>query len=214
MNCIFEMDAFFSAMFLVLIAASLPGPNIILVTQNSLAFGRKGGMVTASGLVFGIIFWYVALVIGFAYIMQRPKILFIFHVLGSLYFLYISYLIFQIKVDFSNTQANMHNKAFFAEGVFSTLLNAEVPIFYGSILTGILTATPEIANSPLQILLYFMGFMCVESLVFFSAAWFVSGIRRFVVNYFNKIKIFASCAVLYFALRMIYNTYNEYQLIF
>lgn len=200
-------------MFLAFLAAISPGPNIVLVMQNSMVFGRKNGLMTALGVVCGVLFWLVFLAVGFVYLVQKPKVLFVFHLFASVYLLCVVYFVLKIKVDKTHNEQTP-NKAFFFESLVVTLLNPEIAIFYGSILTGIFAQSPEISNSFVNILIYITGFMLVEAFVFFSCAYFVSAISKFMEKYVTIIKITASLAICFFAIRMIANSYAGYQTLF
>jgi threonine/homoserine/homoserine lactone efflux protein len=115
------------------------------------------------------------LAVGFVYLVQQPKVLFAFNCFASVYLLYVVYLVFQIKVQGINN-SQITKKTFFLQSLVITLLNPEIAVFYGSILTGIFAKNPEFANSIPHIVLYVSGFMFVESLVFFSVAFFVSSV--------------------------------------
>ena len=64
----------FANLFLSFMAAISPGPNIVLVIQNSLVFGRRYGIMTALGVIVGVFFWLISLTLGFTYLLKNPKI--------------------------------------------------------------------------------------------------------------------------------------------
>jgi threonine/homoserine/homoserine lactone efflux protein len=205
------MYQFFLNISLSFFAAISPGPNIVLVTQNSLLFGRKNGLMTAFGVLAGVLFWLVFLVAGFVYLVNKPKILFAFHIFSSLYLMYIVYLIHHVRID-GVAKTHDTRKAFFFESFVMTLLNAEIAIFYGSILTGILAGNHS--KSAMYVVMYVASFMVVESVVFLSCAYFVSSVQKFMVKYIGVIKALTSCAILYFVFRMLIAVYKDYQLLF
>lgn len=207
------MYAFAINMFLAFLAAVSPGPNIVLVMQNSAIFGRKSGIMTALGVLVGVFFWLVLLATGFVYLVQKPKVLFAFYIFSSVYLLYIVYLIHHIKIDGNHSAAKI-NRTFFTESAGITLLNPEIAIFYGSILTGIFADSPYLAQSTSHIVMYLAGFMCVEATVFLSAAYFVSAIKKLMVRHILFIKVAASFAILYFAVKMATHAYRTSIMIF
>jgi threonine/homoserine/homoserine lactone efflux protein len=198
-------------MLLAFMAAVSPGPNIVLVTQNSLVFGRKYGLMTAFGVLAGVLFWLIFLMIGFTYLLKTPQVFFYFHSFAAVYLVYISYLILKIKI--SENESEMHkNSKFFIESLIITLLNPEIAIFYGSILAGIVSSEPDIKSS--RMLLYLVAFMAIESFVFLSAAYFVAYINKFIRSYLWIVKICASSAILYFAIKIMIKVYADYQILF
>lgn len=198
-------------MFLAFMAAISPGPNIVLVTQNSLVFGRRYGMMTALGVLAGVFFWLLFLMIGFTYLLQSPKVLFAFHSFASIYLLYIVYLILKLKID--NKESDMSkNSKFFLESLVITLLNPEIAIFYGSILAGIASSNQQMTFGLMAF--YLVSFMIIESIVFLSAAFFVSYVNKFILAYIWVVKLCASSAILYFSLKIMMKVYTDYQVLF
>jgi threonine/homoserine/homoserine lactone efflux protein len=165
---------------LAFMAAISPGPNIVLVIQNSLVYGRKNALMTAFGVLCGVLFWLLFLMLGFVYIVKKPLVLFFFHCFAAVFLLYIAYLISKIKLD-KNLSTKKGEGKFFAESLVVTLLNPEIAIFYGSILSSIVTSDAP-ANFSLMAT-YLFGFMAIEATVFLSTAYFVSYISKFVFSY-------------------------------
>lgn len=187
----------FANLFLSFMAAISPGPNIVLVIQNSLVFGRRYGIMTALGVIVGVFFWLISLTLGFTYLLKNPKILSAFHIFASIYLLYIAYLI--LKMEIKNNESQMHKDSkFFAESLITTLLNPEIAIFYGSILAGISSSEPNMNFRLMSF--YLLSFMAIEASVFLSAAYFVSHINKFVRSYLKQIKLCAATAIIYFSI--------------
>ena len=198
-------------MFLAFMAAISPGPNIVLVTQNSLVFGRRYGIMTALGVLAGVFFWLLFLMIGFTYLLQSPKVLFAFHSFASIYLLYIVYLIIKLKVDSKESDMSTSSK-FFLESFVITLLNPEIAIFYGSILAGIASSNQDMGFGLMAF--YLFSFMVIESVVFLSAAYFVSSVNKFILSYIWAVKLCASSAILYFSLKLMVKVYADYHILF
>jgi len=197
----------FANLFLSFMAAISPGPNIVLVIQNSLVFGRRYGIMTALGVIVGVFFWLISLTLGFTYLLKNPKILFVFHAFASFYLLYIAYLI--IKMEIKSDESQMHKDSkFFAESLITTLLNPEIAIFYGSILAGISSSENEMSFSLMSS--YLIGFMIIESAVFLSAAYFVSHINKFLRAYLKQIKFCAAAAIIYFSIKIMMKIFAEF----
>lgn len=198
-------------MFLAFMAAISPGPNIVLVIQNSLVFGRRYGIMTALGVLSGVFFWLLFLMIGFTYLLKNPKVFFFFHSFAAIYLLYIVYLILKMKID--NKESDLQkNSKFFGESLIITLLNPEIAIFYGSILAGIATSGDSMNFGLMSF--YLFSFMVIESVVFLSAAYFVSSVNKFFLSYLFYVKLCASSAMLYFSLKIMLKVYADYQILF
>ncbi len=198
-------------LLLSFMAAISPGPNIILVIQNSLIFGRRCGIMTALGVITGVFFWLSFLTLGFTYLLENPKTLFIFHSFASIYLLYIAYLILRMQIK--EGESEMHkNSKFFAESLAITFLNPEIAIFYGSILAGISLTEPNMDSGVMSF--YLTSFMIIESIVFLSAAYFVSHINKFVRSYLKQIKFCAAAAIVYFSVSIMLKVVKSYSEIF
>lgn len=197
--------------FLAFMAAISPGPNIVLVIQNSLVFGRRYGIMTALGVLFGVFFWLLFLMIGFTYLLKNPKVFFFFHSFASIYLLYIVYLILKMKIE--SGESDLHkNSKFFGESLVVTLLNPEIAIFYGSILAGIASSNAQMNFSLMSF--YLFCFMVIESFVFLSAAYFVSAVNKFFTSYLWYVKLCASSAIFYFSIKIMFKVYADYQILF
>ncbi len=203
---------YLSNILFALLAAISPGPNIVLVTSNSIAYGKKLGFMSAFGVLTGVAIWLVFLLIGFTYLLDNPRIIIIFNCFASLYLLYITYHIFSLKILASEVSHNNSHGKFFVESFISTILNPEIAIFYGSILSGILAHYPH-KHLPMMVL-YLVSFMCVESAVFLSAVIGSSAIRRFIFSYFKIIKLLASGAILYYSLLIMSKVYQGFDILF
>ena len=70
----------------------MPGPDIIFVIMQSITNGKKYGIVTALGLVSGIIIHTTLIAFGIAAIIQRSELLFfIIKLFGAAYLFYLAF---------------------------------------------------------------------------------------------------------------------------
>jgi threonine/homoserine/homoserine lactone efflux protein len=198
---------YLSTVFFAFLAAISPGPNIVLVTSNSIAYGKKIGLMSAFGVLTGVIIWLLCLLVGFNYLLENPKVIVVFNCFACLYLIYIAYHIFNLKIITNEENQNKSHGKFFVESFISTILNPEIAIFYGSILTGVLNHYPEKHLSIM--ILYLISFMCIESVVFLSAVIASSSIRRFIFSYFKIIKTLASLAILYYSMLIMWQVVIE-----
>lgn len=203
---------YLSNLLFAFLAAISPGPNIVLVTSNSVAHGKKVGFMSAFGVLIGVAIWLTCLLIGFTYILKNPKVIMIFNCFASLYLFYIAHHIFTLEIETKETIDLKQKEKFFFESFISTILNPEVAIFYGSILTGVLTHYP---NSHWSVMvLYLLSFMGIESVVFLSAVVASLAIRRFIFAYFKIVKTLAASAILYYSILLIWQIYSNFYVLF
>jgi threonine/homoserine/homoserine lactone efflux protein len=202
------MIFFLSNIFFAFLAAISPGPNIVLVTSNSLAYGKRVGFTSAFGVLAGVAIWFVFLSVGFSYILDNPKIVMGFHCFAALYLLYIAYHIDKLKISFSEEEVHSESRGkFFLESFVSTILNAEIAIFYGAILTGILSHYDQ--NRIYWMILYLLGFMIVETVVFTMAVIASLAVRHFIYSYLKIIKLLAASAMIYYSITLMLKAYDS-----
>jgi threonine/homoserine/homoserine lactone efflux protein len=201
------MFFFISNIFFAFLAAISPGPNIVLVTSNSLAYGKRVGLMSTSGVLVGVAIWLLSLLVGFTYLFNNPKVITIFHCFASVYLLYIAYHIYKLKVPLNEEIQVKSQGKFFLESFISTILNPEIAIFYGSILTGILAHYQQGQNS--LMILYLLSFMLVETIVFIIAVLATSLVRHFILSYLKIIKLIACSAMIYYSILIMQKIYEN-----
>ncbi len=192
---------FLSNMLLSFAAAISPGPNIILVTSNSIVYGKRAGLATAAGAIVGVMFWMALLAFGFSYFLNNKTVLTIFHAFAAIYLTYLSYVIYNMKILPENMEAKSKGK-FFSESLIATFLNPEIAIFYGSIFIRVIERYNLHPTS--QLMIHILGFLTVETFVFFTAALAFSKVRHLIFAYVRKIRIAAAAIILFYGLMMGY----------
>ena len=146
-----------------------PGPDIIYVLVRSMAFGAKQGIVTALGLVSGILIHTSLVAFGVsAIIRQSASIFLIIKILGAAYLLYLAYQVYKsdAKIAFSSEGiANRNSLQLFKQGFIMNVLNPKVGIFFLAFFPGFLW-NPD-GNTILQF--YILGFIfMLQALIIFS----------------------------------------------
>jgi threonine/homoserine/homoserine lactone efflux protein len=126
------------------LAAISPGPAFAVVSQRSLAAGRKVGLAAALGCTAGLATWLVATVVGLTVIVAKFAWLYTaLKIVGGLFLLYLAYKLWQhardpIHVPMPGlTVAETPWKAF-RTGVLTQLANPKALAFCGSVLITIL----------------------------------------------------------------------------
>ena len=195
---------FISSIFLAFVAAISPGPNIILTTANSVSYGRRAGLITAFGVLTGVAIWLILLGFGLSFIFANKTLLTIFHIFAGCYLIFISYMIAKLKVSKEALNSTDVKRKFFLESFVLTLLNSEIAVFYGSILSGVFAKTGS-DLSLVALLGYLLSFMCVEGFVFVVAALAGSFVRKFIISYIKIIKIVASIGIFYYGVSILWS---------
>ena len=125
----------FSAVSLVV--AIVPGPDFALVTRNALAHGRRGVLLTTSGLTCALAVWVVVTALGLAAVLESSAVLFsAVKLAGAAYlaFLGIRALLAsrhepEPLLD-GRPRAARTSAALWRQGLLSALLNPKLGVFF------------------------------------------------------------------------------------
>lgn len=146
-----------------------PGPDIIYVLVRSMAFGYKQGIVTALGLVSGIMIHTSLVAFGVSAIIKQSDSLFlIIKVLGALYLLYLAYQVYKSDAQIAFSAEGIKQKSMgslFRQGFIMNVLNPKVSIFFLAFFPGFLWE-PE-GNTVVQFYILGALFM-LQALIIFS----------------------------------------------
>ena len=177
-----------------------PGPDIIYVLVQGMTNGRSYGIVTALGLVTGIIVHTSLVAFGVSAIIQESDSLFFaIKVFGAAYLFYLAYKIFNSDASIDMDSATDRKRTYsslFRQGFLMNVLNPKVAIFFLAFFPGFLW-DPE-GNTLFQF--YVLGFLfMLQALLIFSAVAILSGkISRYLRNHRNSGVIFKWVQILVF----------------
>ncbi|GAA4318726.1 LysE family translocator [Pontixanthobacter gangjinensis] len=153
-----------------------PGPDIIYVLVRSIAFGYKQGIMTALGLVSGILVHTSLVAFGVSAIIKQSEYIFlVIKVLGALYLLYLAYQVYKSDPKIAFTAEGISDKSMarlYRQGFIMNVLNPKVSIFFLAFFPGFLWE-PE-GNTVLQF--YILGgLFMLQALVIFSFVAVMAG---------------------------------------
>lgn len=168
-----QLIPFLTASILLTLA---PGPDIIYVLVQSISHGKKYGILTALGLVSGIIVHTSLVAFGVsALIAASETVFFIIKLFGACYLFYLAYQVFKSnsKVTFSSESVPQKTGfELFKQGFVMNVLNPKVTIFFLAFFPGFLWE-PE-GNTVIQF--YLLGFLfMLQALVIFTIISFLAG---------------------------------------
>ncbi len=110
-----------------------PGPDMFYVITRGMAHGRRAGILSAIGVVCGILVHTTAAALGLTLIIQTSAFAFLFvKYVGATYLLYLGIKAWRDKNTFSlqSPTSIMNSSAFFWQGVLSNVLNPKIAIFF------------------------------------------------------------------------------------
>ena len=125
----------FLAVSIVLIVA--PGPDFALTVRNTIARGRRAGMLTGAGVVSSQLVWALATAVGLAALLvaSRPAFLAL-RIVGAAYLVYlgIQSLLAAVRGARRHGMAEHRGRSPYVQGLFSNLGNPKMAIFFTSLL--------------------------------------------------------------------------------
>jgi threonine/homoserine/homoserine lactone efflux protein len=110
-----------------------PGPDMLYVITRGMAYGRKAGILSAIGVICGILVHTMAAAFGITLIFQTSAHAFlVVKYLGAIYLIYLGIKAWQDKGTFSlqTPTSSMSSQALFWQGVLSNVLNPKIAIFF------------------------------------------------------------------------------------
>ena len=146
-----------------------PGPDILYLLTKSLSSGAKSGIILACGLVSGIAFHTMLVMIGVAaLISSSTTALLLLKCFGGLYLLYLATLAFRSsgEVKLGRADSSRSMAALYKRGVLMNVLNPKVLLFFLAFLPQFISFDGGISPS-LQILLLGLTF-AIQALIVFS----------------------------------------------
>lgn len=131
------MGNFYLFLLMSIVLIILPGPDTGLVTQNTIAQGRRGGVQTALGSISGVIIHTLAAVVGLSAIIVKSAFLFsIFKYVGAFYLIYLGIIsLWAIKkkgivIEDNKSEKKNASLSAFRQGFLTNVLNPKVAVFF------------------------------------------------------------------------------------
>lgn len=164
---------FLSASMLLTIA---PGPDILYVVTQSIAQGKRAGIVTALGLCTGLVAHTAAAAFGVSVILQQSAAAFrILKYAGAIYLFYLAWKALregrQPVADGTAQKKGM--AALYRQGIFMNILNPKVGLFFLAFLPQFVN--PEAGDTTGQMVLLGFLFM-LQAICIFSAVSALAGV--------------------------------------
>lgn len=119
-----------------LLLAVTPGPDMAVVTKNALAHGRRGVILTTSGIALALVIWVGATAVGLSALLRASAdILFVLKIAGAAY---LAYLGLRALLESRAAPADLLAQvpaaapatAVFRQGFLSALTNPKLGVFF------------------------------------------------------------------------------------
>lgn len=120
-----------------LLLAVTPGPDMAVVTKNALAHGRRGVVLTTSGIALALVIWVVATAIGLSALLRTSaEVLFVLKIAGACYLAYLGIrTLIESRRQPSDLLAGTPGAAapgfgVFRQGFFSAISNPKLGVWF------------------------------------------------------------------------------------
>ncbi len=110
-----------------------PGPDMLYVITRGVTQGRRAGMLSAAGVVCGILVHTTAVAFGLTLILQTSALAFLLvKYLGAIYLIYLGIKAWRDKSTFNLNDSipGVSLRRVFWQGVLSNVLNPKIAIFF------------------------------------------------------------------------------------
>jgi threonine/homoserine/homoserine lactone efflux protein len=113
-----------------------PGPDMAVVTRNALAHGRRGVVLTTSGIALALVIWVTATAVGLSALLRTSgEVLFVLKIVGAAY---LAYLGIRTLIESRRRPADLlagtppaaPAHAVFRQGFLSALSNPKLGVFF------------------------------------------------------------------------------------
>lgn len=145
-----------------------PGADFVMVTRNSVFFGRTSGLYSSLGISLAIWIHVAYSIAGLALIISQSIVLFsLLKYLGAAYLIYIGWKTFRsssnLAVEVETDYATLSNFDAFKIGFITNALNPKTTIFFLSIFTQVVNP-----HTPIWVQIIYGGIISLCHLVWFS----------------------------------------------
>lgn len=165
--------ALFIAVSWALIVA--PGPDMFYVITHGITYGRRAGILSAFGVICGILIHTTAAALGITLILQTSAFAFlVVKYLGAIYLLYIGCKTWRDKsaIRLETSTSGVIHRAFFWRGMLSNVLNPKIAVFFLAFLPQFVEKGS--VQAPLQIVILGLTFASF-GLCFLTTVGYSSG---------------------------------------
>ncbi len=199
---------FISIFIVAYVGAITPGPDILLVLHNTLRFGFLQGLKVFSGIASGWVIFLCFIYFGFIHVLSGYIAQSIIGVVGGLYLIYISYLLFKkqdSKMEFNENIEYMPDT--YLKALFINLSNPKAILFFSTIIVPFIED-----NLVVNIFVLFCALCSAFLSVIILAVFFRNLLNKQIFYMIDKLCsiIFFIFAImlLYHSLSIIYNLYD------
>lgn len=149
-----------------ILAVISPGPDLAVVTTNSIRFGRRAGILTALGIGFGISIHVMYSLAGLRLLQQSPTLFDAVRLLGGVYILYLAWKLLHAQrytTDITQVPVNNKKTQWLWQGFLTNVLNPKAALFFIAVFTSLVSPT-----TPVGLKVFYGFWLCLTTALWFS----------------------------------------------
>jgi len=140
-----------------LLLSVTPGPDMAVVTRNALAHGRRGVLLTTSGIALALVLWVTATAVGLSALLRTSgEVLFVLKIVGACY---LAYLGIRTLIESLRRPADLlaaapvppPAHAVFRQGFLSAISNPKLGVFFVTFLPQFVLPGQEVFSRLLEL---------------------------------------------------------------
>jgi threonine/homoserine/homoserine lactone efflux protein len=140
-----------------LLLSVTPGPDMAVVTKNALAHGRRGVLLTTSGILLALVLWVTATAVGLSALLRTSvEVLFVLKIVGACY---LAYLGIRTLIESHRRPADLLASApvappahaVFRQGFLSAISNPKLGVFFVTFLPQFVLPGQEVFSRLLEL---------------------------------------------------------------
>lgn len=200
-------------LFIHLAGLASPGPDFFYVVRQSASHSTKSGILAATGISIGIIFWAAFAIFGLAWLSNSIGELFQYCIMlvGGCYLAYIGSKMLRVKenITFNEDKAQLtplHTFQEIKKGVLINIFNAKAGVYFTSVISAYLGNITDKAQM-FELLFLFVSttfaYFCVVALLFSRRP-----VRQFYARYSRYIDNVSGLIFMLFGLMLIYEGFS------
>ena len=183
----FELESILLFLGLSWVLIVTPGPDLIYVLTKGVANGKKAGIISAAGVVLGILVHTVFAAIGLSAILQTSATAFmVVKLVGATYLVYLGVKSLLSSGDFNIKVGEKSSyRKLFSQGLLSNTLNPKVALFFIAFLPQFVNPDSTASVAAQLIVLGMLFATC--TLIFLSILGYFSGSIGIYLNKRKKL---------------------------
>jgi threonine/homoserine/homoserine lactone efflux protein len=144
------MTSVLPALGIFLMALISPGADFSVTLKNSIASGRKAGILTALGISVGNMIHISYIIFGLGVLLKpESKFILVLRVLGCIYLIYLGMQCLMSKKPTENKiredeKKTESKRTWFSQGLITNLLNANCPLFMISVFSTLISQSMSV----------------------------------------------------------------------